>query len=524
MKVTREILHHMLQDSAALWPDRVAVEEPGVGTIAYRDLEQLSGQLCRHLLAKGVRPGDRVGLYLEKSIDAIASIFGVLRAGAAYVPVDPAAPFARNEGILKSCSVAAVVAQQPHAKTLSDSWASEQRPHIVSLDKTGGGNSLRAALEHEQLSASEKESAPAVRPSDTAYILHTSGSTGRPKGVVLSHLNAAVFVNWCRDTFQPTPEDRLSSYAPLHFDLSILDVFLSISSGATLVLIDSKTAKAPKALAAVVPQERISIWYSTPTALMLLMQADLRQYDCSSLRIVLYAGEIFPLGPLRELRKLLPGVMFYNLYGPTETNVCTFYRLPDDISELNESVPIGEPCPYARTKVVDDNGQTVAAGEMGELLVAGGSVMQGYWAGAERRTAPFAIDSAGERWYRTGDFVREDADGNYRFLGRRDRMVKKHGYRVELDEIEACLHRHPAIKEAAVVGVENSAAGMQITAFVASPGAKLSIIELKRFCVENLPAYMVPDFFRFHAVLPKTSTSKIDYTSLKTTLQNEAAA
>jgi acyl-coenzyme A synthetase/AMP-(fatty) acid ligase len=257
---------------------------------------------------------------------------------------------------------------------------------------------------------------------------------------------------------------------------------------------------------------------------MLLMQADLRQYDCSSLRIVLYAGEIFPLGPLRELRKLLPGVTFYNLYGPTETNVCTFYRLPDDISELNESVPIGEPCPYARTKVVDDNGQTVAAGEMGELLVAGGSVMQGYWAGAERRADPFAVDSAGERWYRTGDFVREDAGRNYRFLGRRDRMVKKHGYRVELDEIEACLHRHPAIKEAAVVGVDNSVAGMQITAFVASPGAKLSIIELKKFCVENLPAYMVPDFFRFHAVLPKTSTSKIDYTSLKGALQNEAAA
>src|SRR5207244_4492968 len=213
--------------------------------------------LCQHLLVKGVRRGDRVGLYLEKSIDAIASIFGVLRAGAAYVPVDPAAPFARNEGILKSCSVAAGVAQQPHAKALSDSWASEQRPHIVALEKTGGGDSLRAALENEQVNASAAESDPAVAPNDTAYILHTSGSTGRPKGVVLSHQNAAVFVNWCRETFQPTPEDRLSSYAPLHFDLSILDVFLSISSAATLVLIDSKTAKAPKALAAVIPQQRI---------------------------------------------------------------------------------------------------------------------------------------------------------------------------------------------------------------------------------------------------------------------------
>jgi acyl-coenzyme A synthetase/AMP-(fatty) acid ligase len=290
------------------------------------------------------------------------------------------------------------------------------------------------------------------------------------------------------------------------------------------VLIDSKTAKAPKALATVIPQQRISIWYSTPTALMLLMQADLRQYDCSSLRIVLYAGEVFPIGPLFELRKLLPHATFYNLYGPTETNVCTFYRLPDEIAELTESVPIGGPCPYARTKVVGDNGETVSRGDMGELLVAGGSVMKGYWGGADVRADPFVVDSQGEGWYRTGDFVKEDAEGNYRFLGRRDRMVKRHGYRVELDEIEACLHRHPAIKEVAVIGRDNPGIGMQITAFVTAPGAKLSIIELKKFCVENLPAYMVPDFFRFQPALPKTSTSKIDYTSLKATLQNEAAA
>jgi acyl-coenzyme A synthetase/AMP-(fatty) acid ligase len=160
---------------------------------------------------------------------------------------------------------------------------------------------------------------------------------------------------------------------------------------------------------------------------------------------------------------------------------------------------------------------------MGELLVAGDSVMQGYWATAGRAD-PFVIDSAGERWYRTGDFVREDAEGNYRFLGRRDRMIKKHGYRVELDEIEACLHRHPAIQEVAVVAREDPVSGTQVTAFIATSGAALSIIELKRFCMQNLPAYMVPDFFRFYEVLPKTSTSKIDYASLRAVLQNEAAA
>jgi amino acid adenylation domain-containing protein len=520
----RQILHQILQDSAATWPDRIAIEEPGVGKITYRNLHNLSEQLSQHLYHAGVRRGDRVGLYLEKSIEAIASIFAVLRAGAVYVPVDPAAPFSRNEFILKNCTVKAVIAQQPHAQALRDARDFENPPHILALEGSGGGAYLAAALEKEQPTGPGTSLSIAVEPDDTAYILHTSGSTGRPKGVVLSHKNAAVFVNWCREIFQPSPDDRFSSYAPLHFDLSILDIFLSLSAGATLVLIDTKTAKSPKALAALIPKERISLWYSTPTALMLLMQAGLEQYDCSSLRIVLFAGEPFPPAPLTQLRKLLPPVKFYNLYGPTETNVCTFYPLPDEISETNQPVPIGKPCPYARTKVVDEGSQTVVAGEIGELLVAGDSVMKGYWPGADRPADPFVTDPSGERWYRTGDFVREDADGNYVFLGRRDRMVKRHGYRVELDEIEACLHRHPEIKEAAVVATDKPAAGTQITAFIACPDGAISIIELKAFCTKNLPSYMVPDFFRFRAVLPKTSTSKIDYPSLKSSLQDEAAA
>jgi amino acid adenylation domain-containing protein len=519
------MLYQYLSDSARIFPSRVAIREPGLAEITYRNLEDLAHRAADRLRHRGVRHGDRVGLYLEKSIDAIASLFAILRLGAAYVPVDPAAPFSRNEGILKNCGVTATVAEQSYAKVLRESGDFWQARYILSLEGTGGGKHLSKALEKEQMINPAPAAPPAAaQPNDTAYILHTSGSTGRPKGVVLSHENAAVFVNWSREIFAPTPDDRLSSYAPLHFDLSILDIFLSMSSGATLVLIDTKTAKSPKALAALIPEERISVWYSTPTALMLLMQAGLEQYDCSSLRTVLFAGEVFPPGPLCRLRKLLAKSTFYNLYGPTETNVCTFYRLPDEISETNGPVPIGKPCPYARTKVVDENGRTVSRGEMGELLVAGASVMKGYWSGADAPADPLVIDSAGERWYRTGDFVREDADGNYLFLGRRDRMVKRHGYRVELDEIEACLHQHPAIKEVAVVAKADAAAGTQITAFVASSGAALSIIELKRFCTQNLPSYMVPDFFRFQAVLPKTSTSKIDYASLKAALQDEAAA
>jgi len=516
------VLHQFLDDSARVRPDHPAVDEPESGTITYRDLAKLSDQLRDRLHHLGVRRGDRVGIYMRKSIDAVAAIFGILKTGAAYVPIDPNAPVSRGAYILSNCSVkVAIMEKRFEEKFRAETAQYGKNPELILLEGTGGGIFLRKALEREQ----EINPAPAVAtvmtsPDDLAYILYTSGSTGLPKGVMLSHLNATSFVHWCSDTFAPNEDDRFSSHAPFHFDLSILDIYLAIKHGGTLVLISEETGKSPAQLAPLIAEKKISVWYSTPSILSFLMQyGKLEKYDYSPLRIVFFAGEVFPVKHLRALKNLLPKPRYFNLYGPTETNVCTWHEIPAVIPEdRNTPYPIGKSCSHVQCKVVDEQGHEVPFGQEGELVVTGDGVMQGYWNLPERTANSFIEDQTGWRWYKTGDIVNEHVDDGYIYVSRRDRMIKKRGYRVELGEIEAGLYKHPAIKEAAVISLSDEANGVRVKAFLSckEDGQRPSLIELKGFCAEHLPSYMAPDLFAILETLPKTSTDKIDYQRLKT--------
>ena len=517
---TCKSLHQFLLNAARLYPDRTAVEEPGYGMLTYQELVNLSDRLRDRLSVLGVLTGDRVGIYMHKSIDAVASIFGILKTGAAYVPVDPGAPAARNAYILHNCAVRVVIIEERFETKFRHEMAQlGPMPQLVLLEGTGGGLPLRQALDREE---AQRPAPPMATASpvenDLAYILYTSGSTGRPKGVMLSHENAVSFVDWCSGVFQPHENDRFSSHAPFHFDLSILDIYVPLKHGATLVLIAEDVGKEPQRLAPLIAERRISVWYSAPSILSLLaLYGNLASYDYSALRLVLFAGEVFPVKHLRALQSLLPAPRYFNLYGPTETNVCTFYEIPTHIPEERTiPFPIGQTCSHVQTKVVDEHGCEVPADEEGELCVSGRGVMQGYWALPEQNTRVFLTGDAGQRWYKTGDIVVEAADGNYTFLGRRDRMVKRRGYRVELGDIEAGLYRHPMIKEAAVIALPDEEAGVKIKAFLSCRNAtRPSLIALKSFCAENLPLYMIPDLFSWQDSLPKTSTDKIDYQRLK---------
>jgi amino acid adenylation domain-containing protein len=517
----QKALHHLLVLSAHKYPDQIAVEETDGGAITYHELHQLSDRLRDRLTYLGVRPGDRVGIYLRKSIDAVASIFGILKAGAAYVPVDPSAPPARNAYIFSDCSVKAILIENRFVGRISAELAGlKEPPTLFVLDGTGSGNYLKSALERTTTDTPTLPGNFEPSPDDLAYILYTSGSTGKPKGVMLSHQNALSFINWSSEAFEPGERDRFSSHAPFHFDLSILDIYTSIKHGATLVLIEEEIGKDPIRLAPLISHKRISIWYSTPSILSFLAQyGKLDQYEFPDLRLVLFAGEVFPVRHLRLLKNLLPKPRYFNLYGPTETNVCTYFEIPSTIPEnQTKPFPIGETCAHYRIKVVDERGQDVGIGQMGELIAGGPGVMQGYWNLPEKTANAFLVDSSGQRWYKTGDIVVRNQDGNYLYVSRRDRMVKKRGYRVELGEIEAGLYSHPDVKEAAVISVSNEENGVQIKAFLSFRGEKRpSRIELKRFCAETLPTYMIPDFFSFQDSLPKTSTNKIDYQKLQTT-------
>jgi acyl-coenzyme A synthetase/AMP-(fatty) acid ligase len=335
---------------------------------------------------------------------------------------------------------------------------------------------------------------------------------------MLTHENAICFVEWCSDVFAPVPSDRFSSHAPFHFDLSILDIYLPIKHGATLVLVGEDLGKDPAALGELIAARKLTVWYSTPSILSMLAQyGRLERHDLSSLRLVLFAGEVFPVRHLRRLKELVRGPRYFNLYGPTETNVCTFHEIPAEIpADRTTPYPIGAVCAHYLARVEDESGREVPAGEAGELLISGPGITRGYWNLPERNAAVFRTTGDGRVWYRTGDIVIDPGDGCFTFVGRRDRMVKRRGFRVELGEIEAALYRHPDIKEAAVIASIDEESGVRIRAFLsARDGAELSVIGMKRFCMDALPSYMVPDRFDFEPGLPKTSTDKIDYQRLK---------
>ena len=506
-------LDGLLSESAKRYPERIAVEEPGGRSLSYQQLDAASNVARDQLRAHGVRAGDRVGLYLEKSIASVISIFGILKSGAAYVPVDPHGPPERNLYIFANCSVRAAI---------TDSSRSER---LKAADEAGtfrGSWEIKATLDAIAvplvLMRGPEHCAPSPVSEPLAYILYTSGSTGRPKGVMHSHRTALSFIDWCSEEFLPVAEDRFSSHAPFHFDLSILDLFVSIKHGAAVVLIGEELGKQPMRLAPTIAASKISVWYSTPSILRLLTEfGQLDKIDLSRLRLVLFAGEVFPIKHLAALHRLVPKPRYYNLYGPTETNVCTYLEADRRLIEAQERpLPIGRVSSGDEALVVDASGSVVEHGAEGELLISGGSVMLGYWDLKEQNERAFHIDQEGRPWYRTGDVVREQEQGVFIYLGRRDRMVKRRGFRVELGEIEVALNNHPGVSEAAVVARSDGDGQLSVEAFLAwSASEEPSILQLKKYCSGVLPSYMVPDRFRFLPSLPKTSTDKIDYQKLK---------
>jgi amino acid adenylation domain-containing protein len=517
--VEPHLLQGLLRRAVARHPDRPAVVDGG-HALSYAELGARSARLANLLLELGVRRGDRVAIYLDKSAASVVAIYGVLEAGGAYVPLDPQAPTSRLAFIARDCGVEVVLT----AKAKAHAWlelVAQGAPigAIVVLDATDDdlepvsvpGVRIVAATAMDRLPASPP--APPTIDQDLAYILYTSGSTGVPKGVMLSHLNALTFVRWAAELCDLGPNDRLSSHAPLHFDLSIFDVFAAAAAGASVVLVPPQALVFPVEAARFIRDERITVWYSVPSALsMLVRRGGLEGGDFPTLRVLLFAGEVFPTKYLRRLMELLPSTRFVNLYGPTETNVCTFHEV-ETPPIGDEPIPIGTAIANTEVFVVADDGSPCRDGEVGELYVRGAGVMQGYWGDADRTSRSLVVRPAGsgprDAAYRTGDLVHLDARGRCRLVGRRDGQIKSRGYRIELGDIEAALYAHPDVLECAVTATPDELITHRIRAHVVTR-APLEQAELQRFCGSRIPHYMVPESIEFHRELPKTSTGKVD--------------
>ncbi len=517
------LLPHLLSDAASRSPNQIALVA-GSDSLSYRDLDAWSDRLAAVLVAHGVARGDRVGIFVGKSIGAVVGIYGVMKAGAVYVPIDPGAPAARAAYVVENCGIRVLLTSGRKSDAAAEILAKGARlERLVLLDEASWNGDLSIPMIPWADVLAHPGNAPALDAieTDLAYILYTSGSTGVPKGVMISHRNSLTFVDWAHEAVGVTGDDRLSSHAPLHFDLSVFDLFVACKAGATLVLVPDGLSSFPFRLAEWIEKEKISVWYSVPTILSLLVRSgDLGRFRYPSLRTIIFAGEVFPVKHLRDLMTLVPGAVYFNFYGPTETNVITYYRVPPIPEDRTAPIPIGRACANMEVFAVTDDGRQVARpGDVGELYARGSFVAQGYWGDEEKTQRNFVANplSRGfrETAYRTGDIVTFDDEGNYVFLGRRDDMVKSRGYRIELGDVEMTLYRHASVREAAVVALPDAAIGNRLVAFVVLTGdAGDDAEDLHAFCGEHLPRYMVPESIELRESLPKTSTGKVDKVEL----------
>ena len=525
------LLQHLLTKAAVRHPQRPAVACEGC-LLTYAGLDALSNKVARALLRLGVVPGDRVGILAPKSAASVIGIYGVLKAGACYVPLDPKAPAERLGYVVRDSGAAVIVADQaraPQAAALAGGVA--QPRGVVTVSSPGCGKRGEAAAGPAQGVAVVPWAAVAAEPAEPlsderaiesalAYILYTSGSTGTPKGVMISHRNSLTFVEWAAAAAGLSDGDRVCSPAPLHFDLSVFDVFATCRAAACLAVLPDGAATFPVSIAKWLQSQRVSVWYSVPSVLTLLAcYGSLGRLDLSRLRTVIFAGEVFPPRYLAALMAELPHCRFLNWYGPTETNVCTAFEVPAGGPD-GVPVPIGKACANTEVFAVTSEGHRVSGpGEVGELYVRGPSLMRGYW-GQSAKTSEALVGNplrtgSDELVYRTGDLVTLEPEGNYAYLGRRDSMVKIRGYRIELGEVEATLYRHPAIREAAVLPVSDELLGSRLRAVVTADGAgNLTREEVLVHCQRWLPGYMVPDIVEFREGLPRTSTGKVDRAGL----------
>lgn len=516
-------LHALLERASRDHPDHPAVVE-GDRSLTYAELDAAANRLANTLRGLGVGRGDRVGLYLEKSIEAVIGVYGILKVGAAYVSIDVKAPVSRSGFILDNCGIRVLVSASDRRGAWTDLAHASELQTIVVMDGAVDpvpDVDLVSRMEVDEASAADPQAGAIDQ--DLAYIIYTSGSTGAPKGVKLTHRNALVFVNWTVDEFDIGHDDRLSSHAPFHFDLSVLDLYASAHAGATLFLVPAVASVFPVKLTRFIADHRISVWYSVPSILsMMLQRGKLEPGAFPELRWMLFAGEVFPTKYLSRLMGLLPHVRFSNLYGPTETNVCTFYNVDEIPDPEAGDIPIGRPIPNTDGYVVGEDGTLVERGEVGELWIRSGTVMAGYWGDPDRTAERLVPDPFGgeivDPVYKTGDIVREDERGNYVFLGRRDSQIKSRGYRIELGEIETAMYRHPGVLEFAVVAVPDDLVTNRLYGF-ASVKEGTTAADLLHHCKESVPPYMVPEHFELLEVLPKTSTGKIDRQELRASAQ-----
>jgi amino acid adenylation domain-containing protein len=505
------LIHETLRDSAARYPEKECVVCGGTWA-SYRVVDESSNQLAAYLVSIGVKRGDRVGIFSAKGVEEIIAIFGVLKAGGVFVHINPHFKEGQLSHVVDDCGMRVLLLHASKARILAATqWRKGTLPHVVPLSpdlKLSGSGIGHMHAWSDVFVGAHRKAVPADRlnENDIASIIYTSGSTGEPKGIIVTHgvfhdstlISAGVLDN--------NLSDRLISVTPMSFDGALSQLFTAFYSGGTLV---QQPSVFPKDVVTTLLEERITGFHSVPSlwGMLLHEQSPFRRYEYPDLRYVSIIGEVLPERFLEELKRLLPETQLYVMYGTTEAFRSTF-RVVGDLSEKTGSV--GRPFPGVEISIEDDDRSLCAVGQVGEIVHRGAFVSPGYWRDDEKGEEVF-VDGA----VRTGDLGRLDEDGFLYFEGRKDTLLKTQGYRVSPEEIETCVYRIRAVKEAVVIGVKADDVGVRIKAvIVPQDGLELGEKEVIRHCRSLLPPYMVPSLVEFREALPKTASNKINRSAL----------
>jgi D-alanine--poly(phosphoribitol) ligase subunit 1 len=491
--------------------ERPALRQTEGEITSYAQLDQLSNRMTSLLLERGLRRGDVVGIFHDKSPGAFASVLACLKIGLIYTNLDPDRPWERLRKIVQTCEPKTIIngfLETPHAADLR-----RQQSTVIHLRHPA------TAAELQQHDSAEFPGVGDITGAHPAYIMFTSGSTGTPKGAVMSHANVLNFVAWAQDRFQLIPDDILSNANPMYFDNSVFDFYASIFSGASMVPISSLEVRDPRQLVGILNSMRCTIWFSVPSLLVFLLTTRaLSASDFAHVRKIIFGGEGFPKAKLKQLYDLFGGrADLENVYGPTEcTCICSAHTIvPFDFADMQALAPLGFLAPNFDYEILVMSEAT----DVGELFLRGPNVGLGYYNDPERTASAFMQNPTHGRFrdigYRTGDLVRRDANGQLHFIGRTDFQIKHMGYRIELEEIEAALNSVPEVKECAVIYRKMGDGLGEIIGFAALARPKAPE-ELIRDVAGIIPPYMVPKRVTVLESLPKNANGKVDRLALQT--------
>jgi amino acid adenylation domain-containing protein len=511
----KRILTQNIIRSADQNPDKVAFKQLD-RAISYEQLVNQSFKLANFLQDLGIRKGDRVGICMNRALESSFSTYGIMLAGAAYVPIDSNLPPFRIAGLLSDCDIKVVISRPEfHAKIEQICQESSPLKYVIGLD-LGSTEKIRSFIWDDVMSSSDSSPSVSCFEDDMAYIMYTSGTTGRPKGIVHTHKSGFSYAKLSAELYHITQQDILGNHSQLHYDISTMGYLTMPYVGGCTVIIPEAYTVFPSSLGQLIESEKMTIWYSVPLALIQLLKSNaLEGRDLKAIRWVLFGGEPFAIQHIKALFDYFPSASFSNVYGPAEVNQCTYFNF-NKSTKLIHPVPIGRSWPETSVHISyrSTSGQEE---DVGELHVSSSTQMKGYWNQPEltKKRTCLRRNRHGEEqlYFKTGDLVRALPNGDLVFVGRADRQIKVRGYRVELNEIESVLLSHPSIVESAVYAKKLDDA-WAIYANVVSKDKSLLHSDIIKFLSKFLPSYALPMEIRMTESIPRTSAGKIDYKSL----------